>query len=199
MLKYSWAPELQSSKDQLHWISLRFHALLNLNPTLLTPPHAVRSYRGRKTHWPQAVWSWFRRQHPQAWRWLPIADKGSFFVCVCVKRVVYCRKNTELALDEFALRPFQKKWPLCKLKEQIRHIKCSQNPLEYTEMCQLFRGEDYPTVYGTNTIPKFLLGRSVAYCPTLNHSEIMLFQRIKQNGFNRDKLHNRILNVSLHT
>lgn len=38
-------------------------------------------------------------------------------------------------------------------------------------MCQLFRGEDYPAVYGTNTIPKFLLGRLVAYCPTVKTSE----------------------------
>lgn len=39
------------------------------------------------------------------------------------------------------------------------------------EMCQLFRGEDYPTVYGTNAIPKFHLGRLVAYCPTVKTSE----------------------------
>lgn len=66
--------------------------------------------------------------------------------------------------------PFQSKWPLCRLKEQSRRTKYFWNPLEYTEMCRLFRGEDYPTVYGTNTIPKFFLGRLVAYCPTVKTS-----------------------------
>lgn len=38
-------------------------------------------------------------------------------------------------------------------------------------MCQLFRGEDYPTVYGTNMIPKFPQWCLVAYCPTVKTSE----------------------------
>lgn len=71
----------------------------------------------------------------------------------------------------FVFSPFLKKWPLCRLKEQSLHTKYFRNPPEYTEMCQLFRGEDYPAVYGTNTIPKFLLGRLVAYCPTVKTSE----------------------------
>lgn len=44
-------------------------------------------------------------------------------------------------------------------------------PLEDTEMCQLFRGEDYPAVYGANTIPDFLVGHAVAYWPTAKTSE----------------------------
>lgn len=50
-------------------------------------------------------------------------------------------------------------------------FKVLRNPLEYTEMCQLFRGEDYPTVYGTNTIPNFLVGHVAAYWPTAKTSE----------------------------
>lgn len=50
-------------------------------------------------------------------------------------------------------------------------FKVLRNPLEYTEMCQLFRGEDYPTVYGTNTIPNFLVGHVVAYWPTAKTPE----------------------------
>lgn len=166
-------------------------------------------------HWPQAAWSWFSGQHPQAWRWLPVAAEG--FIFSLVKKELFtvakilnllfirtsicsgswviphtAKKNLLFALPS----PFQKEWPLCKLKEQSRHTKCFQNPPEYREMCQLFRREDYPAVYGTNTIPKFLLGQLsglLAHCESFRNNFTLHFQESNKTALTEISFRTRCL------
>lgn len=182
------------------WLSswlVSVHLVLNLTPIT----HLFLSEKGRMPHSPQSVSSRYSSQHPQARCWLPITriffllkelftvEKNTFLM-----RISICSVSWIIAHSAgfFVLSSFQKKWPLCRLKEQSLHTKYFQNPLEYTEMCQLFRGEDYPTVYGTNMIPKFPRWCLVAYCPTVKTSEFAQklfrpsFQRVEQKSIYKD-------------